>query len=56
MRVSDALGLEIQAVVSHHVSAGIKLGSLQEYLSHLSRSYDISFKLGIPYLSCEMLA
>lgn len=56
MRALDALGLELQAVVSHHVNAGIKLGPLQEYLSHLSRSYDISFKLAIPHMSCEMLA
>lgn len=55
-RVSDPLDLELQAVVSHHVSAGIKPGPLQEYLSHLSSFYNISFKLEIPYLSCEMLA
>lgn len=55
-RVSDPLDVELQAVVSHHVSAWIKPGPLQEYLRHLSSSYNISFELGIPYLRCEMVA
>lgn len=56
MRVSDPPDVELQAVVSHHVSAGIKSSPLQEYLRHLSSSYNISFKLGISYLCCEMVA
>lgn len=54
--MSDPLDVELQAVVSHHVRAEIKSSPLQEYLRHLSSSYNISFNLGIPYLCCEMVA